>query len=145
MEKQNNRLKYNEILPTYRQPDAMYCGPTCLRMIAAHYGREYSLETLRALSFIAKDGVSLLGISKAAEEIGFKTVDGRPTIDKLVEKALLPCIIHWNQDHFVVLYKVKKKRKSTVLYIADPGKGLLTYTQEEFLNHWISTRTSGEE
>ena len=98
--------------PFTKQPDAMDCGPACLAMIAEHYDKQYTLEYLRDNSFIGRDGVSLLGISKAAENIGFKTVGGRLTFDKLAEKALLPCIVHWNQEHFVVVYKIKKKRKN---------------------------------
>ena len=98
--------------PFTKQPDAMDCGPACLCMIAEHYGKQYTLEYLRDNSFIGRDGVSLLGISKAAENIGFKTMGGRLTFEKLAEKALLPCIVHWNQEHFVVVYKIKKKRKN---------------------------------
>jgi ATP-binding cassette subfamily B protein len=131
--------------PFTHQPDAMDCGPACLSMIAEHYGKQYTLEYLRDNSFIGRDGVSLLGISKAAENIGFKTVGGRLTFEKLAGKALLPCIVHWNQEHFVVVYKIKKKRKCYEIYVADPGKGLLTYTKEEFCSHWVSTQTNGEE
>ncbi|NLA63246.1 MAG: peptidase domain-containing ABC transporter [Bacteroidales bacterium] len=131
--------------PFTHQPDAMDCGPACLSMIAEHYGKQYTLEYLRDNSFIGRDGVSLLGISKAAENIGFKTVGGRLTFEKLAGKALLPCIVHWNQEHFVVVYKIKKKRKCYEIYVADPGKGLLTYSKEEFCSHWVSTQTNGEE
>ncbi|PLB86551.1 ABC transporter ATP-binding protein [Dysgonamonadaceae bacterium] len=131
--------------PFIKQPDAMDCGPACLCMIAEHYGKRYALEHLRDNCFIGRDGVSMLGISKAAEKIGFHTVGGKLTFDKLAEKALLPCIVHWNQDHFLVVYDIKKKRKGYEVYVADPGKGLITYTQEEFCNHWISTQTGGEE
>jgi len=123
----------------------MDCGPACLSMIAEHYGKRYTLEYLRDNCFIGRDGVSLLGISKAAENIGFKTVGGRITFEKLAEKALLPCIVHWNQDHFVVVYKIKKKRKGYEIHVADPGKGLLAYTKEEFCSHWVSTQTNGQE
>ncbi len=128
-----------------KQPDAMDCGPTCLKMISSFYGRDYSIDTLRELCNAAKDGVSLGGISRAAEKIGFKTIGGRLDIVKLTEKAVLPCILHWNQEHFVVLYKIKKKKKDTIFYIADPGKGLLQYKEAEFKEHWISTKTGGEE
>ncbi len=128
-----------------KQPDAMDCGPACLSMISGHYGKQYTLEHLRNNSFIDREGVSLLGISKAAEKIGFRTIGGRITFDKLAEKAVLPCIVHWNQEHFVVVYDIKKKRKGYKIYVADPGKGLLTYTKEEFCTHWISTQTNGEE
>lgn len=128
-----------------KQPDAMDCGPSCLKMIAGYYGRNYSLETLRAYTFTSREGVSLLGISKAAEKIGFRSIGGRFTFEKLVEKAPLPCIVHWNQNHFVVVYQIRKNHKGYTAFVADPGKGFLKYSQEEFLNHWISTRTFGEE
>ena len=131
--------------PFTKQPDAMDCGPACLSMIAEYYGKQYTLEYLRNNSFIGRDGVSLLGISKAAENIGFKTVGGRLTFEKLAEKALLPCIVHWNQEHFVVVYNIKKKRSGYEIHVADPGKGLITYTKEEFCSHWVSTQTNGEE
>jgi len=132
--------------PYEQQYDAMDCGPTCLKMVATFYGKQYALETLRKYTFTGKDGVSLLGISKAAEKIGFRSIGGRYTFISLFVKATLPCIIHWNQDHFVIVYQIKKHRNGNyTVYIADPGKGLLRYTKEEFLNHWISTKTNDEE
>lgn len=128
------------------QRDAMDCGPSCLAMIASYYGKKLNIEQLREKCYLAKDGVSLLGISKAAEKKGFHTVGGKLTFTVLYEKNLLPCIAHWDQNHFVVIYKIKKKkRKDFILYIADPGKGLLTYSKQEFLEHWASTSTNGEE
>lgn len=124
----------------------MDCGPACLGMIAKHYGRFYSLDNLRRISFLGRDGVSLLGISRAAEKIGFRTIGGRLTFDSLTEKAILPCIVHWNQNHFVVVYQIKKSLNGTFnIYVADPGKGLLKYSQEEFCRHWITTRTNSKE
>ena len=96
--------------PTYRQLDSMDCGPTCLRMIARFYGRVYSIQNLREKAFITREGVSMLGIADAAEYIGFRTICGRMTLGKMVEQRPFPCILHWNQDHFVVLYDVKKKQ-----------------------------------
>ncbi|MGQ1948705.1 peptidase domain-containing ABC transporter [Geofilum sp. OHC36d9] len=128
-----------------KQPDAMDCGPACISMVALWYGRKYSLEYLRRRAFIGKEGVSLLGISKAAEKLGFKTIGGRFSIEKLANQVTLPCILHWNQNHFVVLHKVAKKHKQYVFHMADPGIGLLKYTQEKFVNHWISTATKNEE
>ena len=133
------------MFPFTKQPDAMDCGPACICMIAEHYGKKYTLDSLRQSSFIGKDGVSLLGISRAAEKIGFRTVGGRITFEKLTEKALLPCIVHWNQEHFVVVYDIKKIRNDYKISVADPGKGLLTYNKEDFCNCWVSTRTNGEE
>lgn len=128
-------------IPYIRQPDAKDCGPACLKMVAEHYGRHYSLDTLREETFIGREGVSLLGISRAAEKIGMRTVGGRLTYEDLKEKAPLPCIIHWNQNHFVVVYKIQGKK----VFVADPGKGLITYTREAFCDHWISTSTKGED
>ena len=135
------------------QPDAMDCGSTCLRMLAKHYGKDYSLDTLRELCYTAKEGVSLLSISETAEQLGFKTLGGRITFNKLINEALLPCIVHWNQEHFVIVYKVRKSSPLSfwrgaggeVIYVADPGLGLVTYTENEFKEHWLSTKTNGED
>lgn len=125
----------------YRQPDSMDCGPTCLQMVARYYGKKYSLEFLRNKSQIGKEGVSLLGISEAAESIGFRTVAAKVSAEQLANEASLPAILHWNQDHFVVLYKVKRGK----FYVADPGAGLLQYPSKEFRRHWISDKHDNEE
>ena len=93
---------------SYIQLDAKDCGPTCLRMIANHYGRSYSLNYLRKRCFITREGVSLLGISDAAERIGMRTLCCKLTMDQLSNEINLPCILHWNQNHFVVCYNIKK-------------------------------------
>ena len=124
----------------------MDCGPSCLAMIAKHYGQQADKEQLRKICSLGKEGVSLLGISKAAENLGFKTIGGRLSFEMLYQEDPMPCIIHWNQNHFVVVYKIKKHNKGKyTVYVADPGKGLVTYTKEEFCEHWISTKTNGEE
>ena len=124
----------------------MDCGPSCLAMIAKHYGLQPNVEKIRRSCALNKEGVSLLGISKAAESIGFKTIGGRLTFNTLAKEVAHPCIIHWNQNHFVVVYKVKKHSKGKyTVYVADPAKGLVTYTKEEFCEHWISTKTNDEE
>lgn len=124
----------------------MECGATCLRMIALFYGKEYSAETMQQLCLVTRGGVSLLGISDAAEYIGFRTVCGRLSLEKLISQRPFPCILHWNQEHFVVLYDVKTKRNGKhIFYIADPGKNLLTIDEDTFKNAWVSTRTYGEE
>lgn len=117
----------------YHQPDQMDCGPTCLRMIAKHHGRSYSMESLRLKSGINREGVSLLGISEAAEEIGFRTVGAKMTWEQLKKESTLPCIIYWNQIHFVVIYRIKGDK----VYIADPAKGKITYPKNEFLKQWL--------
>lgn len=132
--------------PHYLQLDAMDCGPACLRMIAKHYGKHYSPQTLRERCFITREGVSMLGISDAAESIGFHTVGVRISFEQLVEDAILPCILHWNQNHFVVCYRIKKHRNGEYdIHIADPASQKLKYTKEEFLKCWLSTKADGQE
>ena len=131
--------------PHYRQLDSMDCGPTCLRMIAKYYGRTFSLQTLRERSFITREGVSMLGISDAAESIGFRTLAVRVTLKQLREDVPLPCILHWNQNHFVVCHDIRKARRGWVYRIADPASQLVEYTEEEFGKCWLSTRADGEE
>ena len=97
--------------PFYQQLDAMDCGPSCLRMIAKFYGKTYTLPTLRERCFITREGVSLLGISDAAESIGMRTLGVRTSFENLINDAQLPCILHWNQNHFVVCYKIKKAQQ----------------------------------
>ena len=125
--------------PFTHQHDAMDCGPACVQMVARHYGRHYTLETLRQKCHISREGVSLLGISEAAESIGFKTVGARLSFEQLKNEAPLPCIAHWKQRHFVVVHKI---RKDTV-FVADPAHGLVKLTAQEFLNGWASTRNEG--
>ncbi len=125
----------------YKQYDSMDCGPTCLRMVAKHYKRNFTSEQLREKAQIGKEGVNLLGISEAAEAIGFKSRGIKISFDELIEHAAKPAILHWKQNHFVVLTPKAKQSKIT---IADPAKGIITYTKKEFLQHWTST-TDGEE
>ena len=129
------------MFPFYKQHDSMQCGLTCLQMICKYNGKEYSLESLSRYCFATTEGVSMLGISEAANKLGLHTICGRITMEQLPQ-APLPCILHWSQNHFVILYKIKNKKK---FYIADPGKGLLTYAEKEFKDHWISTQSKGEE
>ena len=124
----------------------MDCGPASLAMIVRYYGREPDIERLRDLCALGKTGVSLLGISKAAEEIGLKTIGGRVSLDTLVEEAPLPCIAHWDQSHFVVIDRVTRRRGGDyTIHIADPGKGLRSLDRKTFCDHWVSTVTGGEE
>ena len=119
----------------------MQCGVACLQMICKYLGREYTVDSLSKLCFATTEGVSLLGINEAANTLGLHTVCARATTDMLSNEPL-PCILYWNQNHFVVLYKVKRKKK---FYVADPGKGLVTYSLNEFKQHWISTSSNGED
>ncbi|MFH1160915.1 MAG: cysteine peptidase family C39 domain-containing protein, partial [bacterium] len=131
--------------PFSRQLDMMDCGPACLQMIARFHGKNYSLSTLRDLSHITRDGVSMLGISDAAEAIGFRTMGVKITYEELLGEAPLPCIIHWEQNHFVVLYRIRQKNGKDYLYIANPaiGKGVLR--KEHFLQKWMAGAGETEE
>ncbi len=114
------------------QMDAKDCGPACLKIIAKYYGKYYSLQYLRDLCGLTKIGVSLLDISYVAQSIGFRTICVKATIQDLKDKISFPCIIHWNNSHFIVIYKMAKGR----VYVSDPAKGLLTYSTEEFYKKW---------
>ena len=128
------------VFPSFTQLDAMDCGPTSLRIVAQYYGRHYSLQNLRERCHLTREGVSLLGISDAAESIGFRTTGVKITWEQLRDAALLPCIVHWNQQHFVVVYKIEKKRGKWRVYVSDPASGLLEYSEEQFLKAWIQIR-----
>ena len=119
--------------PHYMQTDAMTCGPTCLRIICAYHGKKYSLADLVQLSQTTREGSSFSGLSQAAEKINFRTLGVKVSFDKLVEDAPLPCIAHWNQNHFVVIYQIKHDK----IYISDPAHGLLVYSKEDFMKNWV--------
>jgi ATP-binding cassette subfamily B protein len=132
--------------PFFKQLDAMDCGPSCLRMIAKFYGKNYSLQTLRDKSYITREGVSMLGISDAAEAIGFRSMGVRITFEQLMNEAPLPCVAHWKQNHFVVVHKITKTRKGEIyVHVADPARGLIKFTKEEFLAGWANTKEAGED
>ena len=118
--------------PAYKQLDQMDCGPTCLRIIAKHYKKNFSLQYLRSISYIDRQGVSFRGSSQAAEMIGMRTISFRLTDEDLLN-IKMPCIAHWNQNHFVVIYKITKSK----VWISDPALGLVTYTVDEFKKYWI--------
>jgi ATP-binding cassette subfamily B protein len=122
----------------YKQLDAMDCGPSCLRMIAKHYGRSFNLRSLSKLCGFNREGVSLLGLSDTAEKIGFRSLGAKLTTTQLKD-AELPCILHWRQYHFVVLYKIKRNK----YYIADPAAGLVVLDEVAFNNSWVSDKEAG--
>jgi ATP-binding cassette, subfamily B, bacterial len=134
------------LFPFFHQHDAMDCGPSCLRMVAAFYGKSFSLQTLREKSYISRQGVSMLGISEAAESIGFRTMGVKISFKQLVEDANLPCIVHWKQKHFVVLFRIQKinKGKDYLLHVADPAIGKIKLSKDEFMKGWASTVQDGE-
>ena len=126
--------------PFVKQPDAMDCGPACLKMIAGYYKVTHSLESLRKKCYITKEGVSFLGLSEAADAIGFRTIGVKIPFGVLMESVPLPCIVHWRQKHFVVVYKIRKD----VIWVADPGIGLIKYKREDFIKNWGATTIEGE-
>lgn len=127
---------FKKRFPFYHQHDANDCGPTCLRMIAAHYGKRYSLEYICEQASFIRTGISMLGISEVAEKLGFRAIGAKISYAKL-EEMPLPCIVYWNQSHFVVVHKIDKKKQ--LVYIANPAQGLLKLSKEEFCNCWMST------
>ncbi|MGD1846881.1 MAG: peptidase domain-containing ABC transporter [Salibacteraceae bacterium] len=133
--------------PFFQQADSMDCGPTCLRMVAKYHGRAYSLQFLREKCYIDRAGVSLKGISEAAEYIGLRTLavklslepEGRNIETPALKKAPLPCIVHWNQNHFVVVYKIEKSK----VFIADPASGKIGLSYAEFNRSYVSESGRG--
>lgn len=126
--------------PFVKQPDAMDCGPACLKMVAGFYSRNFSLESLRKKCYITREGVSFLGLSEAADSIGFKTIGLKINFDLLTENVPLPCIVHWRQKHFVVVHKIRNGN----VYIADPALGKLKFSREEFIQNWGSLLSDGK-
>jgi ATP-binding cassette subfamily B protein len=118
--------------------DAKDCGPACLKIIAKYYGKYYSLQYLRDICGITREGVSFLDISYAAEKIGLRSLSVKSSLDDLQERVLLPCVIHWNNDHFIVVYKTTKNK----IYVSDPAKGLLSYSHAQFIEQWYKNGES---
>ena len=110
--------------------DSHDCGVSCLQMIAKYYGKSYSLRTLREYSFISREGSSLMGVSDAAEKIGFRTTGVKTSLRYLQERISLPCVLHWDQNHYVVLYRIQHKRKETIYHVADPASHLVKFTEK---------------
>ncbi|MBQ6684159.1 MAG: peptidase domain-containing ABC transporter [Bacteroidales bacterium] len=131
--------------PYSQQLDAMDCGPACLQMIAKYYGKSLNLAHLRENCCLGRNGVSMLGISIAAETMGFRTLGVHLTFNRLFE-ATMPCIVHWRQKHFVVVYKIKRRPNGKcVVYVADPASGLIKYTQDEFNTCWLNAVSNGKQ
>lgn len=128
--------------PHFKQNNASDCGPTCLRIVAQHYGKNYSLEMLRHHCHISRCGVDMLGLSEAAKYIGFDTVGVKLTFEQLYKGNAFPCILHWNQNHFVVCYGIDRGRNGTYkIHISDPASQRLTYTKDEFEKCWLGSHT----
>jgi ATP-binding cassette subfamily B protein len=119
----------------------MDCGPACLKMVCKNHGKEFSVSHLRALCHITREGVSMLGISDAAEAVGLRTMGVSLSFSELVKEDPVPCIAHWRQNHFVVIYRIRKKKNGYRIKVADPAHGLITYNETDFLQAW----TEGQE
>ena len=126
--------------PFVKQPDAMDCGPACLKMVAGFYKMNFSLESLRKKCYITREGVSFLGLSEAADSLGFRTIGVKVHFEVLNENVPFPCIVHWRQKHFVVVYKIKNDK----IWIADPAVGLIKFSRDEFVQNWASTVVDGK-
>jgi len=126
--------------PFFKQMDQADCGPTCIRMIASHYGKSYTLEYIRERSYITRSGVSLLGLSEASQAIGLRSLAVSINYQRLEDEAPVPCIAHWRNRHFIVVYKIIKDR----VYVADPAHGLLEYTKAEFEKGWLGETGNDE-
>ncbi len=132
--------------PTYCQTESKDCGPTCIKIIAKHYGKTFNIEQLRNLSETTREGSSLLGLSEAVEKVGFRSLGIRTSLKDLGEVPL-PCIVHWNKEHYVVLYKIqlpspvfpkgRNQKKFSTFFVSDPAHGLLKFTEKEFIKSWI--------
>ena len=124
------------------QHDAMQCGIACLSMVFSHYKRAYSIEFLEQYAQADAEGMSLLGLAQTAEKLGLHAVCGRSNL-KALKSAPLPAILHWNQNHYVVLSKISRNGKKFKVF--DPGIGIVNYTEDEFKDGWISTHSNGDE
>jgi len=123
--------------PHYNQPDSKDCGPTCIRIIAKHYGKLITLKEIREITETTREGSSLLKLSDAAEAMGFKTIGAKLSFEKLIQ-APLPLIVHWEKQHFVVVYQIKKD----TVFISDPAYGLISYSKEGFISRWIGNNAN---
>lgn len=130
--------------PICIQQESRDCGIACIAMITRYYGQNYSIAELKKLCLPTKEGISLKAIASTLENLGYRTVGGRVEVGSL-EKVGLPLILHWEQHHFVVLYRILRSRKGVLFYIADPAGGLIKYSQEEFEARWINTKTGGKD
>lgn len=128
--------------PFYKQPDAKDCGPTCLRIISKYYGKTINLQQIRDLTQTTRIGSSLLNLGSAAEKLGFRSRGVKVNFRILAEGIQLPCIVHWDKRHFVVVYNVKRKGKEETVYVSDPSYGLLTFKKDEFIKRWIGNNAN---
>lgn len=126
----------NDDFPLILQENSYECGPVCLKMIGDYYGLRFELDTLISLSGTDSTGVSLLGLSIAADSMGLKNLGVQISFEALIKEAPLPAIVHWNTNHFVIVYKANHKK----VWVADPASGKVEYSKEEFCNHWLQSK-----
>ena len=132
-------MNIKNTFPFIQQLDVMDCGPTCIQMVSQYFGRKPKIESVRELCGKSQQGVSLFGINKACEKLGFRTLPAKVDFDLLCNKAKLPCIIHWNEEHYVVVYNIKKK----TICIADPGQGKIEISHDVFKRYWANSDNRG--
>jgi ATP-binding cassette, subfamily B, bacterial len=133
--------------PYFQQLDQMDCGPTCLKMVAKYYGKNFPIQYLREICYIDRQGVSVRGLSDAAEKIGMRTMSVKASFELLRDEAPLPCIAYWQQKHFVVIYDIIKGKgnKPDTVIVGDPATSLLTYTSKEFVKYWLQGQQTEEQ
>lgn len=136
-------FKRKRSFPIHHQLDSMDCGAACIQMIAHFYGKEYNIEYIQEICRKGIEGISLKSICDGLETLGFHTVAGKVTYEDLCNKAFIPCILHWKQNHFVVLYKIKSIFGKETFYIADPGVGKIEVCKKDMIDNWVSTNTNG--
>jgi ATP-binding cassette subfamily B protein len=130
-----------EKFPIYFQEKPGECGAVCLQMIFDYYGKHFNRDYLVKITQTDyQNGVSMLGLSEAAESLGFRTMGVRITYDQLKGEVLIPCILHWHGNHFVVLYKIEGSPRGDILYIADPALGLIEYNKEDLCKNWFEQK-----
>lgn len=129
--------------PFYKQLDSSDCGAACLRMIAKYHGKHFTSETIRAKTFVSREGTSFLGLKQAAESLGMEAYALKLDREALCKLIKNPCIVHWNKNHFIVVYRIKQNclTQRTKVYVADPAQGLLAYEEADFLSGWLINQT----
>lgn len=121
--------------PFYKQPDVKDCGPSCLRIICKHYGKQVSLQYIRKLSETTRESSSLSVLSAAAESLGFSTLGMKINFELLKDETPFPCIVHWKRVYYVVVYEINNK--DNIVYVSDPAYGLISYSKDDFVRSWI--------
>jgi len=121
----------------FRQLESLDCGPTCLKMISYYFGKLYTANYLREICYATRSGVSMAGLKEGASTIGLKVIPVKLTYEQLINEAPLPCIIHWKQNHFIIVLKENKNLKKDKIRIADPGFGIIEVFKEDFLKNWL--------